>query len=197
MKLMIATHNPGKLREFSRILSPLGFEVLSQEQAGAVLEVEESGSTFLENARLKALAFYRATGIPSVADDSGLCVEALELRPGVYSARYCGEEASYEVKIAGLLQELDEVPREKRTAYFESAVCCVLDENTLLETTGRCYGWIGFEPAGEGGFGYDPIFMQGERSFAQLSSQEKDAVSHRGQALQRLYEKLLEMQTKG
>ncbi|MBR5484901.1 MAG: RdgB/HAM1 family non-canonical purine NTP pyrophosphatase [Oscillospiraceae bacterium] len=197
MKLMIATHNDGKLREFSRILSPLGFDVVSQKQIGAVAEVEETGKTFAENARIKAMAFFEATGIPSVADDSGLCVEALDLRPGVYSARYCGEDAPYDVKIASLINELEGKTKDERAAYFESAVCCVLDKDTVIECSGRCCGWIGFEPKGDGGFGYDPVFMVGEKSFAQMTAEEKDKMSHRGKALEKLYEKLREMQMKG
>ena len=118
MKLVLATNNPGKVKEFARILEPLGIEVITQKQAGADLHVEENGETFAENARLKAMAVYRATGLPTVADDSGLCVDALDGKPGVYSARWYGEDTPYPEKNARLIAELEDVPQEKRTARF-------------------------------------------------------------------------------
>ncbi|MEG1779029.1 MAG: RdgB/HAM1 family non-canonical purine NTP pyrophosphatase [Oscillospiraceae bacterium] len=187
MKLIAATQNIGKLNEFERILAPLGFEIISLQEAGVDIAVEETGSTFAENSKLKAMAIFKATGIPAIADDSGLCVEAMQLRPGVYSARYCGENSGYDVKIKSLIKELDGIPKEKRTAYFESAICLVVAEDKILECSGRSYGWIGFEPQGTEGFGYDPIFMLGNRSYAQMAQNEKDAVSHRGIALTKLY----------
>lgn len=186
MKLVVATQNPGKLKEFTRILSPHGFEVISQQQAGADIDVNETGATFEENARIKALAIFNATGLPSVADDSGLCVDALGGRPGVYSARYQGMDSGYSTKMQALLGELEGVPEHERTAYFESAICLVLDAGTVLECTGRCSGHIGLSPAGAEGFGYDPIFMVGGKSYAEMSKEEKDAISHRGIALRKL-----------
>jgi len=118
-------------------------------------------------------------------------VDALEGRPGVHSARYLGEDTPQQQKNAGLLQELKDVPEEQRSAQFVSAICCVLAGGSLVETLGVCPGWIGYEPLGDGGFGYDPIFMVGERSYAQLSPQEKDAISHRGLALRKLEQRLL------
>lgn len=185
MELIVATHNKGKLAEFQRILAPLGIQVLSQSQAGADIEVEETGATFLENAKLKAMAIYRLTGKPTVADDSGLCVDALEGRPGVYSARYCGENTPYPEKLAHLLEELKGVRSEKRTARFICAICCVLAEDTILTCEEACEGKIGFQPAGERGFGYDPLFYIGDASFAQMDDEEKDRISHRGLALRR------------
>ncbi len=189
MELIIATRNKGKLAEFGRILKPLGIEVKGQEELCPDLEVEETGSTFAENARLKAQAIYEATGMTAVADDSGLCVDALDGAPGVYSARYAGENATDVERIEKLLGEIQDVPALRRTARFVSAICCV-GEDLLIECEGICEGVIGHAPTGEGGFGYDPIFFVGEKSFAEMSAEEKDAVSHRGQALRMFYESL-------
>ena len=188
MKLVLATNNPGKVKEFARILEPLGIEVITQKQAGADLHVEENGETFAENARLKAMAVYRATGLPTVADDSGLCVDALDGKPGVYSARWYGEDTPYPEKNARLIAELEDVPQEKRTARFVAHITCVLSETEVLDCEGICEGWIGYAPAGEGGFGYDPIFYVGQKSFGQMSAQEKDGISHRGKALRAMRE---------
>ncbi len=187
MKLVVATNNQHKLLEFRRILEPLGFEVLSQKEAGVKVNPDENGSTFAANARIKALAVYEACGLPSVADDSGLCVDAMDGGPGVYSARYLGEDTAQEIKNAGILKELEGVPAEERGAHFACAICCVLSKEDVVECEGSCPGTIGYEPLGDGGFGYDPIFMVGDRSYAQLSAGEKDAISHRGKALELLY----------
>ena len=176
MKLVLATNNPGKVKEFARILEPLGIEVITQKQAGADLHVEENGETFAENARLKAMAVYR--------------VDALDGKPGVYSARWYGEDTPYPEKNARLIAELEDVPQEKRTARFVAHITCVLSETEVLDCEGICEGWIGYAPAGEGGFGYDPIFYVGQKSFGQMSAQEKDGISHRGKALEKLYQEL-------
>lgn len=181
MKVVVATGNPGKLKEFQRILSPYGVEVLSQAQAGVCLEVEETGTTFEENAFLKAQAVFAAAKIPAIADDSGLVVDALSGAPGVYTARYAGEHATDEENIAKLLGNMQGVG--ERSARFVCAICYVWGEGKSLTTRGECEGSIGFEKRGEGGFGYDPIFMVENRSFAQLSAREKDDISHRGKAL--------------
>ncbi|MBC8569260.1 XTP/dITP diphosphatase [Zongyangia hominis] len=181
MKVVIATGNPGKLKEFKRILSPYGVEVLSQSQAGVQLDVEETGTTFEENALLKAQAVFAATGLPAIADDSGLVVDALDGAPGVYTARYAGEHATDDENIQKLLANMQGVG--ERSARFVSAICYVWGEEKSLTTRGECEGSIGFTKRGDGGFGYDPIFMVGEKSFAQLSAEEKDAISHRGKAL--------------
>ncbi len=181
--MVAATGNPHKLEEFARILTPLGIQVLSPKELGVELEVEETGETFAENAYMKAKAFFEATGKPALADDSGLCVDALGGRPGVYSARYHGEDAPYSHKIAALVAELEGVPREQRTARFTCAICCVLDQDTVLRAEEHCEGLIGYKPRGSNGFGYDPILYRGERSLGELSDEEKDAVSHRGKAL--------------
>ncbi len=192
MELIIATRNPGKLREFARILSPLGITVSSQEQHCPGLEVDETGTTFAENARLKAQAIYEATGKPTVADDSGLCVDALEGRPGVYSARYGGPGFSDPQRVQKLLAELGGTPKEQRTGRFVSAICCVLGPQRMIECEGVCEGWIGYEPLGENGFGYDPVFMVGDKSYSQMSDGDKDAVSHRGKALALFYKEMKE-----
>lgn len=186
MKLLVATGNAHKLEEFARILAPIGYEIVSPKEAGIDSEVEETGATFRENARIKALALFHLTGIATVADDSGLCVDALGGRPGVYSARYQGAGAPQSKKNAALLKELKTVKAEDRTARFVSAICCVLGSESILECEGVCEGTIGWEPRGEGGFGYDPLFMVGEKSFAELSGAEKDELSHRGRALRKL-----------
>lgn len=189
MKLIVATNNAHKLVEFGRILAPLGIEVHSQKEYCPDLDVEETGITFAANARLKAEAVYKATGLMAVADDSGLCVDALDGAPGVYSARYAGENATDAQKIEKLLDEMKDVPEEKRTARFVSAICCI-GPDLLLECEGVCEGTIGYECRGEGGFGYDPIFYVDGRSYSEMSGEEKDAISHRGRALRLFYEEM-------
>lgn len=191
MKFIIATNNPKKLIELERILKPLGIDAVSAKEAGVVLDdVEETGTTFAENAFLKADAAYKKTGMPSVADDSGLSVDALNGRPGVYSARYAGENATDKDRYTKLLGEMKDIPEDERTAHFTSAICCILSDGSKIEVEGRCDGRIAFEPSGDGGFGYDPVFLYGERSYAQLTAEEKDKVSHRGKSLRKLQEEL-------
>ena len=186
MKFVIATHNQHKLQELQRILAPLGIEAITADLS----EVEETGTTFAENAFLKAQSACRETGLPAVADDSGLEVEALDGRPGVYSARYAGENATDAQRIEKLLGELEGVPAEKRGARFVSAVCCVFPDGERIQAEGECPGAIAFAPAGEDGFGYDPVFLCGEKTFAQMTAAEKDAVSHRGKALEKFSQAL-------
>lgn len=190
MKLAIATNNAGKVREFSRILAPLGVEAHSMKELGVSLEVEETGKTFEENAYLKAKALFDILHTPVVADDSGIEVDALGGRPGVYTARYAGEHATDDENIDKLLADMRDIPEGKRTARFVCALCVVLSAREHFFLRGTCEGEIGFARAGEGGFGYDPVFYVGEQSFAQLGAEEKDAISHRGQALRLLEEKL-------
>ena len=183
MTFVVATHNAHKLAELQAILSTLGIQAITAD----LPDVEETGITFAENARLKAQAACEATGLPAIGDDSGLCVDELGSDPGVYSARYAGEGASAAACNAKLLQELADIPPEYRTAGFVCAICCVFPDGTCLETIGSCQGFIALEPQGEGGFGYDPLFLTADgRSFAQLSGDEKDAISHRGRALTQL-----------
>lgn len=189
---IIASNNKGKAAELDRILNPLGISAVTAKQAGVSLDdVEETGTTFAENAYIKAIAAFKKTGKPSVADDSGLMVDALNGEPGVYSARYAGEGANDSDRIEKLLKNLGGVPTEKRTAHFVSSICCVIDENTIITAEGTCDGIISEEPIGSGGFGYDPVFLtESGRSFAQLTSEEKDRISHRGKALRELSKKL-------
>lgn len=192
MQLIVATNNPGKLREFRRILEPLGIQVLSQKEAGVQVDPEENGETFAQNAYIKAKAVYDIAGLPCVADDSGLCVDALDGRPGVLSARYYGHDTPYSEKMQHLLDEMKDVADPQRTACFVSHITCILDEDTVLECEGTCEGMIGHQPAGKNGFGYDPLFYVDGRSYGELSAEEKDRISHRGKALRLLYDKLKE-----
>lgn len=184
MRYIVATHNKKKLKELSRILVPLGIEAVTDRDLGIELtEVEETGSTFEENAYLKAASACKESGLPAIADDSGLCVDALDGAPGLYSARYAGEGATDEEKIAKLLAALADVPKEARSARFVSSICCVFPDGKTLAARGECEGEIAFSPSGEGGFGYDPVFLAEGKSFAQMTAEEKDAVSHRGRSL--------------
>lgn len=191
MKFIIATNNAKKLKELERILKPLGIDAVTAKEAEITLDdVDETGETFAENAYLKAKSAFDKTGMPAVADDSGLCVDALDGKPGIYSARYGGENATDEDKNKKILSEMKDVPVEKRNAHFSCAICCILPDGSKIEVEGICNGAIGYEPVGDGGFGYDPIFMCGENSYAQLTAEEKDAISHRGQALVKLQTEL-------
>lgn len=184
MTYIIATHNAHKLEEIRRILEPLGIEAVTDTQLGITLpDVEETGTTFEENARLKAAAACAFSGLPAIADDSGLAVDALNGAPGVYSARYAGENATDAQRNEKLLEELRDVPADKRQARFVSAVCCVFPNGDVLHSQGEIHGVIAFAPAGKNGFGYDPLFLVGERTTAQMTPEEKDAISHRGRAL--------------
>ncbi|MBO4876510.1 MAG: RdgB/HAM1 family non-canonical purine NTP pyrophosphatase [Ruminococcus sp.] len=186
-KLVMATNNANKLREAREILSPLGIEVLSQREAGADCEPDENGATFADNARIKAQAVYDIVKLPVIADDSGLCVDAMDGRPGVHSARYApkGQEC------AKLLREMKDVPDGERTAAFRCTVCYI-DENGEAILEGSCEGSISRSEAGENGFGYDPVFLVGDRTMAELSAEEKNRISHRGAALRELYRFLKE-----
>lgn len=191
MDFLIATHNLKKRDELQRILSPLGIHVLTADEAGVDLtDVEETGTTFKENALLKARSGAKEGNMPCIADDSGLCVDALGGAPGVYSARYAGEHGNDAKNNAKLLDALSDVPTEKRTAQFVSCVACVFPDGRELTVQGEVKGIIGYQPKGENGFGYDPLFYVGERSFAEFTSAEKDAVSHRGNALRGLAKEL-------
>lgn len=187
MDFLIATHNMKKRDELQRILSPLGVHVLTADEAGVDLtDVEETGTTFRENALLKARSGCKEGKMPCIADDSGLCVDALDGAPGVYSARFAGEHGNDDKNNEKLLSLLSDVPPEKRTARFVSTVACVFPDGRELVVRGECEGKIGYEKRGENGFGYDPLFYVGERTFAEFTAEEKDAVSHRGNALRAL-----------
>ena len=189
MKVVLASHNAKKITEMRAILSQMGVEVLSQRDVGVDLEPEETGTTFEANARIKAKAVMEATGLPAIADDSGLMVDALDGAPGVYSARYGGEGATDADRNVKLLRELRDIPEGRRGARFVSAVCCVFPDGSRVETRGECPGWVGFAPRGKDGFGYDPLFVVAQglpgagKTYAELTPEEKDAVSHRGNAL--------------
>lgn len=190
---LIATHNMKKRDELYRILSPLGIDVKTAEQAGVeISDVEETGETFYENALLKAKSGCEESGMPCVADDSGLAVDYLAGAPGVYSARFSGVHGNDDENNKKLLKLLSDVPLGERTARFVSVVCCVFPNGDVISARGECEGYIGFEEKGNGGFGYDPLFMVGDKSFAQLTPSEKDALSHRGKALEQIAEKLRE-----
>lgn len=190
MKIIIATHNKHKLKEMERILSPMGYEVVTDTMLGIELsDVEENGETFLDNARIKAQAGCKESGLPCIADDSGLCVDALGGEPGVYSARYSGTHGDDNANNKKLLENLRDIPDEERTARFECAICVSFPDGEEITARGTCEGKIGYEKRGDNGFGYDPLFMVGDRSFAELSAEEKDAISHRGNALKELREK--------
>ena len=187
MKIIIATHNKHKLQEMSRILSPMGYEVVTDRDLGIELtDAEENGETFLDNARIKAESGCRESGLPCIADDSGLCVDALDGAPGVFSARYSGVHGDDDGNNRKLLSELEGVPAEKRTAHFACAICVSFPDGSEVTATGKCEGYIGYEKKGTNGFGYDPLFMVGDRSLAQMTAEEKDAISHRGNALKEL-----------
>lgn len=182
MELVIATHNQGKIRELRRILEPLGIEVVMPD----LTEVEENGSTFLENARIKATAACKETGLPAVADDSGICVDFMGGEPGVHSARF----AEPGQRRATILQRLQGVPEEQRGAHFTCAICAVFPNGDEICAEGHCYGTIATENRGDNGFGYDTIFMQDGRTFGEMSNEEKDRRSHRGAALRSFAEQL-------
>ena len=190
MKFVLATHNPGKLKEMADILSGLGVEVVSPADVGISVDVEETGTTFVENAMLKAKAICAASGLPAIADDSGLCVDALNGAPGVYSARYGGPELDDAGRYRLLLENLR--GQTPRTAKFVSVITCCFPNGDVITARGECPGTIAFAPMGEGGFGYDPVFfIPGlKKTFAQLSAQEKNAISHRGRALALFQQKL-------
>ena len=191
MKFIIATHNMKKQAEMQRILSPLGVEVLTAEMAGVTLtDVEETGATFEENAVLKAENGCRESGLPCIADDSGLSVDFLGGEPGVYSARYSGTHGDDEANIQKLLKKLEGVEKEKRTAYYVCAICCVFPDGREITVRGECHGTIGFERDGNAGFGYDPLFIINGKSFGKYEGEEKDKISHRGNALRLLCKEL-------
>ncbi len=204
MEFVAATNNPNKLAEMRRILERMGHTVLSQRQAGVDLDPDETGETFEENARIKAEAIAGACGKATIADDSGLCVDALNGAPGVYSARYCGRHGDDEANNDKLLEALRDVPQQDRSARFVSAICVYLPGGQSFVFEGQCPGSIAFERAGSNGFGYDPLFIPDRvgldrcttrenvqrRTYAQLSAEEKDAISHRGRALEKMEQQL-------
>ena len=182
MKLVLASKNEKKLIEMQEILSRLGVEVCLESDVGVNVEVEETGTTFEENSLLKARAGMEASGMAAIADDSGLCVDALGGAPGVYSARYGGEGLDDTGRYRLLLENMRGLPRSAR---FVSVITCCFPNGDVLTARGECPGTIAYAPMGEGGFGYDPVFFvpQLKKTFAQLTHEEKNAISHRGLAL--------------
>lgn len=196
MKVIAATKNKGKIKEMQEILSPLGIEIVSQQEAGIDIDAEESGDTFMKNALIKARAVAMISDAPVLADDSGLCVECLGGAPGVRSARYAGEGASDEDKIKKLLCEIGD--NKNRNAEFVTAVTLIFPDGKEVTAQGEVKGYITREPRGNNGFGYDSAFFSDElgKTFAESSDEEKNSVSHRSRALKNLYEKLKIMEEK-
>ena len=191
-KFVIATNNPHKVVEFKKILTPLGIECVSLREMGIICDAEETGTTFAENAKIKAQAVYNICHLPTVADDSGICVDALGGEPGVYSARYGGEGYDDPGRMYLLLKNME--GKKNRAAHFTSAICCVLNDETVLEAEGYIFGQLTDEPRGTNGFGYDPIFLPDgyELTTAEMEGEEKNAISHRGNALRKFAEQLKE-----
>lgn len=192
MNIILASNNQHKLAEIRKILLPAGYNVISLADAGIDTDIEETGATFEENALIKAKAVYDLTHQPVIADDSGLEVDALGGRPGVFSHRYAGEDADDEERCSKLLSELDGVEPDKRTARFVCVICYIDQNASAVTVRGTCEGTIGMEPQGSNGFGYDPVFMYSGKSFAQLSQEEKNSVSHRADALRKFSEIITE-----
>lgn len=194
MKLVLASQNPHKLVEMQAILSKCGVEVVLQSSLGLSIDVDETGTTFEENSRLKAQAVMEASGMPAIADDSGLEVDALNGAPGVYSHRF-GNKNSDAERCEYLLEQMQDVPDEKRTARFVSVITCLFPDGREVVARGTCEGTILHDMRGENGFGYDPLFYVPEqgKTFSELSGEEKNAISHRGNALVLFEKKYREM----
>ncbi|MBQ9967910.1 MAG: XTP/dITP diphosphatase [Oscillospiraceae bacterium] len=184
MRLVLASKNQHKLVELQTILGQMGLEVVLESEIGIDVDVEETGTTFAENAMLKAKAVMEASGMAAIADDSGLVVDALNGEPGVYSARYGGRPTDLDRTLL-LLEKMKDVPEDARTGRFVSAIACALPDGTEVTAEGTCEGKILFDLRGTGGFGYDPVFYVPElgKTFAEAGAEEKNAISHRGNAL--------------
>lgn len=193
-KIIFATGNEEKMREIREILASLPVEVLSMKEAGIQADIIEDGKTFEENAVIKAKAIAQLSEEIVLADDSGLVIDYLNGEPGIYSARYMGEDTSYRIKNENLIQRLEGVPDEERTARFVCAIAAAFPDGTVLTTEGTVEGRIGYEEKGENGFGYDPIFYLPEYgcTTAQMTEEKKNEISHRGKALRKMVEKLRE-----
>lgn len=192
-KIIFATGNENKLREIRQIMEGSDIEIISMKEAGVFTEIEETGTTFEENAMLKAKTIAAKTGLITLADDSGLEVDYLNKEPGIYSSRYMGEDTSYDIKNQSLIDRLDGVPDEKRTARFVCVIAMVRPDGTYESVRGEMEGRIAYEIAGDGGFGYDPIFYLPEYGVtsAQLPPGGKNAISHRGKALRAMRDIIL------
>lgn len=208
MIFLVATSNRDKVKEFQRILGPLGIEFKTAKELGIELpDVEENGDTFVENAFIKARSGAEVSGYPTIADDSGICVDALNGAPGIYSARYSVDEADARIdrnaaNNAKLLRELGDTPLEKRTCHYTCAIACVFPNGHELSCEEYCFGHVGFETAGNFGFGYDPLVLinvesgaekgakPGTKTFGEIPPEVKDTVSHRSKALHKMAELL-------
>ena len=187
MKIVIASNNKEKIREFKEILAPFNFEVISKKEVGANFEVEETGKTFKENAEIKAKAIFKKVNMPTLADDSGLEVFALNNKPGIYSARYSeedGKKATDETNNIKLLKEMENV--KNREARFVCALCFINSKGEIFNILETVEGKIATSPKGENGFGYDPLFIYNNKSFAQIAANLKNEISHRGKAISKL-----------
>ncbi|MBS6194727.1 MAG: XTP/dITP diphosphatase [Clostridiales bacterium] len=193
-QIIFATGNVNKMKEIREILAQLPVQVVSMKEAGIEADIVEDGKTFEENAVIKAKAISQLTGEVVLADDSGLEIDYLNREPGIYSARYMGEDTSYRIKNANLIQRLEGVPDEKRTARFVCAIAAAFPDGTVITTEGTVEGIIGYEEKGENGFGYDPIFYVPAFgcTTAELSEEKKNEISHRGKALRKMAEELKE-----
>ena len=193
-RIIFATSNEGKMKEVRMILADLGLEILSMKEAGIRADIVEDGKTFEENACIKAGQIQKLAGGIVLADDSGLEVDYLDGAPGIYSARYMGEDTSYDIKNQAIIDKLADAKGDERSARFVCAIAAALPDGRLLTTRGTIEGQIGYEIVGDGGFGYDPIFYLPGRGVttAQLSPEEKNQISHRGKALEAMKEKLRE-----
>lgn len=191
-RIIFATGNAGKMREIRLILGDLGCEILSMKEAGADPEIEENGKTFAENAEIKARAVWKCTGDIVLADDSGLVVDYIGGEPGIYSARYMGEDTSYEIKNRNIIERLSEAKGDQRSARFMCNIAAVLPDGSVVHTEAAMEGLIADEPAGNGGFGYDPILYLPEFGLtsAQLTIEQKNRISHRGKALEAMKDEL-------
>ena len=198
MKIIFATGNENKLREIRQITENMGIEIVSMKDAGYYTEVEETGTTFEENAYLKASAIAKKCNLPTLADDSGLEIDYLNKEPGIYSSRFMGEDTPHSVKNAELLRRMEGVPDEKRTARFVCAICLVRPDGSSETVKATMEGRVAYKSAGKNGFGYDPIFFLPERgcTSAELSPEEKNEISHRGKAL-RMMRDILEKEITG
>jgi len=190
MRFVLATANPGKLREMQEVLSPLGIEVISRDELGIDITVEETGSTFYENALLKAKAICQVSGMPAIADDSGIVVEALGGAPGLYSSSYGGDLMTNEERCDFLLKNMEGM--EQRGAKFVCTIVCLYPDGSLISAYGECPGELALSPRGKNGFGYDPIFIASgtDKTLAELLPDEKHRISHRGKALRQFAEQL-------
>ena len=188
MKLVLATGNKGKIREFSLAFGKLGYECISIKDICDVPEPDETGSTFAENARQKAEYYMKACGLPCLADDSGLAVDALQGAPGIYSARYAGGHGDDAANNAKLIRALEQQDNADWSAHYVAALCLAYPDGHCLETEASCDGTIVADPVGDGGFGYDPYFYvpQFEKTMAQLTLDQKETISHRGKAIRQL-----------